>query len=322
MSINKLQEKVYALSEQQTVDWDLAAKNYRGLQKARKRMIKLTADVQVAVQFNTERIYSSSAKVDTKSIKERKCFLCPAHLPDQQRWVSFGNDYLILVNPFPIFPKHLTIPLKQHVNQLIEGRIADMLALAEALNDFVVFYNGPRCGASAPDHFHFQAGNKGFMPIEQDFEMHPKTLHGKINSINIWSIDNYQRSNIVLEGNNQDALCRVFDDLLSLMKPNNGTEPEPMLNVLASRQQNSWKVYVFPRKTHRPKQYFAENDEQILLSPASVDLGGVLITPRNEDYEKIDAKIVKNIFNQVCSNEDIVKGIIKSLLLQQKSAEK
>ncbi len=210
MSTDTLMGNVYSLLDQQLLGWDLAAKNYQGLQKVHKRMIKLTDDLQVGVQFNPERIYSSSAKVDKKSINERKCFLCTAHLPEQQKWVNFGDDYLILVNPFPIFPRHLTIPVKQHVDQLIESRMDDMLALAKVLDDFVVFYNGPRCGASAPDHFHFQAGNKGFMPIETDFEKHPKTLHGKTNSISVWSMDNYQRSSIVLEGDDQDALCRVL----------------------------------------------------------------------------------------------------------------
>lgn len=315
MNTNKLQDYVYALLDQQLLGWDLAAKNYQGLQKVHKRMIKLTHEVQVGVQFNPERIYSSAAKVDQKSISERKCFLCQAHLPEQQRWVHFGDEYLVLVNPFPIFPKHLTIPVKHHVDQLIDGRMADMLALAKVFNNFVVFYNGPRCGASAPDHFHFQAGNKGFMPVEQDFEKLPKTLHGKTNSTNVWSIDNYLRSNIVLEGNDQDALCRVFNSVLHLMKQDDDTEPEPMLNILASWHQNLWRVYVFPRKLHRPWQYFAENDEKILLSPASVDLGGVLITPRKEDYEKIDADTVKDIFKQVCIDEGKTQGIIESLLI-------
>ncbi|MDR4988526.1 MAG: DUF4922 domain-containing protein, partial [Bacteroidales bacterium] len=170
MSENNLQERVYEMLKQQQQDWDLAEKNYRGLQKVKKRFVRLGEGVEVGVQFNPERIYSSAAKVDDKSISRRKCFLCRAHLPEQQTWVEFESEYLILVNPFPIFPLHLTIPIVDHKEQRIGGRMTDMLKLARVLKDFVVFYNGPRCGASAPDHFHFQAGNKGFMPVEDDAE--------------------------------------------------------------------------------------------------------------------------------------------------------
>ncbi|MFW5708508.1 MAG: DUF4922 domain-containing protein, partial [Bacteroidota bacterium] len=175
-STPELQQKVDQLLDQQTRDWDLARKNYDGLNRARKRYIHFQERITVGIQFNAERIYSSAAKVDPQSISERKCFLCQAHLPEQQKWVEFGDDYLILVNPFPIFPKHLTIPHREHIEQQIAGRMHDMLALAAELRDYVVFYNGPRCGASAPDHFHFQAGNKGFMPIEKEYEMLSRTI--------------------------------------------------------------------------------------------------------------------------------------------------
>ena len=305
-----LQERVHVLLAQQKKDWDLAAKNYLGLQKVQKRHISLGDGVEVGVQFNPERIYSSAAKVDDKSIRERKCFLCQAHLPEQQRWVDFEHEYLILVNPFPIFPLHLTIPILEHADQRIAGRMHDMLMLARLLDDFVVFYNGPRCGASAPDHFHFQAGNKGFMPIEKDFEKLEKSIAWKKNGVVAYHFENYFRSCLVLEGKDQDLLADRFYQLLERLREHSQADDEPMINVLASWNDDKWRIFVFPRKLHRPWQYFAEDDSQILLSPASVDLGGVLITPREADYHKMNADTVKDIFQQVCLEDDEFKKIV------------
>ena len=119
------------------------------------------------VQFNPGRYISTSAKVDEKSINDRKCFLCPANLPEEQKGILYEEEYLILGNPFPIFPEHFTIPNINHVPQQIKNNFPLMLKLTKDLSKhYVVLYNGPKCGASAPDHFHFQAGTKNFMPIE------------------------------------------------------------------------------------------------------------------------------------------------------------
>ncbi len=305
-----LQERVHELLEKQKQDWDLAAKNYRGLQKVQKRQISLGDGVEVGVQFNPERIYSSAAKVDDKSIRERKCFLCQAHLPEQQRWVDFEHEYLILVNPFPIFPLHLTIPILEHAEQRIAGRMHDMLMLARLLDDFVVFYNGPRCGASAPDHFHFQAGNKGFMPIEDDFEKQEKSIAWEKNGVVAYHFENYFRSCLVLEGNDQDLIAERFYQLLKRLREYAQADDEPMVNVLVSWNDEKWRTFVFPRQLHRPRQYFAEGDSQIVLSPASVDLGGVLITPREADYHKMNADIIKDIFQQVCFDDGDFRKIV------------
>lgn len=294
-----MRKKIEGFFEQQLNDWDLAKKNYAGLQKVHKRYVQLNDLVRVGIQFNPERIYSSAAKVDDKSIRERKCFLCQENLPAQQRWLEFGDEYLVLVNPFPIFPRHLTIPVREHTDQRIAGRMGDMLDLSGELQDFVVFYNGPKCGASAPDHFHFQAGNKGFMPLENDFEKLPKTFVDNINGVELLQLDKYYRTCLVLQGTDREALIVSFNRLVERM-PVLPDEDEPMLNILVSKDEGRWRIYVFPRKLHRPSQYFEEGDSRILLSPASVDLGGVLITPREEDYHKLNARIIKDIFEQVC----------------------
>lgn len=163
-----MNQTIHNLLTGQLASWETARNNYAALSGVRVKELNVNG-IPYKVQFNPARIVSSGAKVDAKSIQERKCFLCPANLPPVQKGIPFGGHYHILVNPFPIFPRHLTIPELAHTPQRIASRFTDMLELAEALTEYTIFYNGPRCGASAPDHAHFQAGNKGFMPIEKDW---------------------------------------------------------------------------------------------------------------------------------------------------------
>lgn len=312
-NFENIQQQTLQLLERQTSQWDLAMKNYEGLKKAQKRLADMGNGEIVGVQFNPERIYSSAAKVDAKSIQERKCFLCSENLPEQQEKLPFGEDYLILVNPFPIFPKHLTIPHREHIPQSICGRMPSMLDLAKALPGFVVFYNGPRCGASAPDHFHFQAGNKGFMPIEQDFHTMPKKMIRQTPDLQIWAMEAYLRKCIVLQGDSKEAITEYFDKIMLLLESTSKEKEEPMLNILALHEEQQYRVFIFPRKLHRPKQFFAEGDEKIVLSPASVDFGGVLITPRKEDYEKLTPGIIADIFNQVTITSAQMQNLMQSI---------
>ncbi|MEE4178139.1 MAG: DUF4922 domain-containing protein [Bacteroides sp.] len=294
-----LKSLVEALFEDQLQNWDLARANYLGMQKAVTKHLPFSGLAELRVQFNPERIYSTSAKVDAKSISERPCFLCPAFLPPQQKAVPFNHDYLVLVNPFPIFPRHLTIPYKDHIPQQLGGRFGDMLDLARALDNFVVFYNGPRCGASAPDHFHFQAGSKGFMPVEADFEKPLKVLLSEEDGSKIYTFENYLRHVLVFTSNDSLWLEAETARAIRVLSGFDPGHPEPMMNVLASWNDDHWRIFLFPRKTHRPWQFFAEGPGQILLSPAAVDMGGVLIIPRQEDFDKLDLENSLDILSQV-----------------------
>ena len=162
-------EEISRFFSSQLSEWELAGNNYLLLEKVKKRTLHF-GDFDVFVQFNPERIRSTAAKTDSGSVKDRPCFLCQENRPVQQRGVPFDEEFTVLVNPFPIFRRHLTIVSSKHTGQVIMNNFGTMLSLAEALPDYVIFYNGPRCGASAPDHLHFQAGNRGFMPIETDFD--------------------------------------------------------------------------------------------------------------------------------------------------------
>lgn len=294
-----LEHQVDALFDDQLEHWDLARANYQGLQKALTKQIPFSGHAGIRVQYNPERIYSTSAKVDPKSVSERPCFLCPDFLPPKQKAVPFNHDYLVLVNPFPIFPRHLTIPYKDHIPQQLSGRFSDMLDLARALENFVVFYNGPRCGASAPDHFHFQAGNKGFMPIEADFDQPLKVLLAEEGGSRIWSMENYLRHVLVFTSADARWLEEKISHAIQVLSSFDPGHPEPMMNILASWNDDHWRISLFPRKAHRPWQFFAEGPQQILLSPAAVDMGGVLIIPRQEDFDKLDLHSSRDVFSQV-----------------------
>lgn len=302
------------LIKDQQDEWELVRKNYAGLKNVKVK--KLAFDgFDLEVQFNPERIRSSSAKVDAKSIEARPCFLCRDNLPKEQRGVPVLEHYLILVNPFPIFPEHLTIPNLKHIDQRIENKFMDMLELAKALEDFTVFYNGPKCGASAPDHFHFQAGIKGFLPIEKDYKKSPFLYEVKaINGIDIIRWTDYFRTILTFKGKDKKQLVSNFKILFDKLKKLQPEESEPMLNILASWEDDSWTVHIFPRKLHRPWQFFEADEKQILLSPASVDMGGVLITPREEDFDKISMNDVRDIFNQVCLEEKKFEEFITDFL--------
>ena len=193
-----MNQTINNLFTEQLVSWETARNNYAALSGVQVKELNVNG-IPYKVQFNPARIVSSGAKVDAQSIKERKCFLCPANLPPVQKGIPFEGHYNILVNPFPIFPRHLTIPEVAHVNQRIAVRFKDMLALAQALTDYTIFYNGPKCGASAPDHAHFQAGNKGFMPIEKDWR---EQVAGKVagyGEATLWYLNDAPRATLVIE---------------------------------------------------------------------------------------------------------------------------
>lgn len=305
----KARELVY----DQTHEWDLADKNYQSLSKVRVKTIDF-GDYHIDIQFNPERIVSSAAKVDSKSIESRPCFLCRENLPQQQRGLNIDNEFIILVNPFPVFPEHLTIPSILHRSQEIYGNFRNMLMITAQLHEFVIFYNGPKCGASAPDHLHFQAGIKGILPIEQDFTNKNCCREiRRIGNVAISHWPDYQRGIITLTSHDIVSLVACFSHIYSHLQVFLHDDAEPMLNILATFDQDKWIVHVIPRTLHRPVQYFETGEKKIILSPASVDMGGVLITPREEDFFKIGEADVKDILQQVCFDQQAVFKLISQL---------
>ena len=305
--MNRLIDK---LIDEQLKNWSLASTNFEALASVKNKSVVCNG-IHYRVQFNPARIVSSSAKVDTKSIQERKCFLCEENRPEVQKGVSF-KQYEILINPFPIFPKHLTIPDKNHVDQLIKGRVGDMLELAKEIDDYVIFYNGPNCGASAPDHMHFQAGNKGFLPLETDSSSYLKEEIMSYKEATLYLLNDSPRNTLLIKAFEIEDAVYLFNKLYKLL-PIAPETKEPMMNLLAWYSKGEWHLAILLRKKHRPNCYFAEGEDRIISSPASVDLGGVFISPIEKDFIKLNDQIIKTIISEVSPSTEEVKAITNQL---------
>ena len=291
-------------------DWDVAGANYEALAGAVTRTLHLD-EATITLQFNPERRRSSAAAIDKKSILSRKCFLCSENQPAKQKAMLWGDHYKIQVNPYPIFSRHLTIADLRHVPQRLAGRVGDMLSLARALPDFVVFYNGPQCGASAPDHAHFQAGAKGEMPLCGEI------LHATTHLLTdgdegfIGFVDSLGRSLFTIETTTVRAAERYALRLLDLLPPTDGGD-EPMVNVLCwwDTTDRAWRMVIFPRRKHRPACY-GEGEGRLLLSPGAVDMGGLWAVPEFKDYDTLTAAQVQALYDELCLSRDELSPIIR-----------
>ena len=293
---------IEAFFQNQLNHWKSVSENYVHLKHIQCRNIDYNG-FKIEIQFNPERIRSSAANIEKKVIDERPCFLCPQNRPLEQMEIDYLGRYDLLVNPYPIFPKHLTIPDKQHLPQLIKGRIGDMLQLAKDLPDYTILYNGPKSGASAPDHFHFQAGNKGLLPIEKDVHSGSYKVKIKENKEgSLYQMQNYLRNCFIFESKDLDWLRSEFEEYYLFQHKLQPEEDEPMFNVICWQEENVWQLVIFPRKQHRPYQYYETGINQILLSPGVVDFGGILVVPRKEDYDKLNKDLVKDIYSQLTLN--------------------
>ena len=304
--------KAHALLEQQKGAWELLRNGYDTLRTVRTRVFNFDG-FQIKVQFNAGRMISTVAKVDATSIKERKCFLCTENLPPAQRGIPCDGEYLVLCNPFPIFPEHFTIPSVRHTPQLIRDSFATFLTLTRELGaGYTVFYNGPKCGASAPDHLHFQAGNRASLPIDAEYEALKKAPGNQVfesDTLRAYSLKNYLRRLITLESADAGVLLRAFGALYGLLQEDGPAGEEPMLNVLGFYTNGEWRIHVFPRAKHRPAFYFKEGPEKLLISPAAVELAGICTTPREEDFEKVTRQHIADMYREVCVPAERLAGI-------------
>jgi ATP adenylyltransferase/5',5'''-P-1,P-4-tetraphosphate phosphorylase II len=325
LSGSDLAERVRSFFKYQLETWDFAAAGYESLNSVLVKDFEFD-DYIIKVQFNPGRITSTSAKVDRESIKARKCFLCYDHLPAEQKGIPYYRDYLILVNPFPIFPEHITIPKIDHVPQYIEGNMEGMLNLTRDIGKYyTVFYNGPKCGASAPDHMHFQAGLRNFMPIETEIDVLLKKGSSRLihnDDVKIHGVGEYLGKFFHLESHDKKKIFEWFLKLYTVFqKLNRVRDEEPMMNILSNYRDKKWRLLIFPRMNHRPDYFFKEGASQLLISPAAVDFGGVVITPREEDFNKITKDIVIKIFRQVSISTEMFEYYKKEILAELNSEE-
>jgi hypothetical protein len=312
---NNYADAAKVLLQEQKRNWEMLAEGYRSLKQIQVKSFRFDS-LTIKVQYNPKRITSSSAKVDPDSIKRRQCFLCPENLPPEQKGIIYKNEYLILCNPFPIFPEHFTISNIKHIPQEIQNSFASLLLLAKDLSKYyTVFYNGPRCGASAPDHLHFQAGIKGFMSIESEYSQ-MKINYGKVlfkdTVLSVYAVRDGLRKFLFVESGNFEKLQDAFNNFYSAYSEISGNQEEPMMNILVY-YENTWKIFIFLREKHRPSFFYREGDEKILWSPAAVDLGGVIITPLENDYYKISEKIISEGFNEITISEEKFSFIEKRM---------
>lgn len=292
------------LIDRQLAGWPEAARRYRDLREVQTKEITI-GGMPVRVQYNPARAVSTLARTDAASIAARPCFLCRENRPQQQESMPFegcdGRRYEILVNPFPIFPEHFTVPAVDHVPQRIAGRFPDMLRLAEAFPDMTVFYNGPESGASAPDHFHFQMGCRGFLPVERHFGLlGPRTVMRPGAAVIALTSAYIPGLPVITAPDVKSAEAAFLRVLRSLpVSPRTG---EPQLNILCWKERTDsdtvFRILVIPRKAHRPSCYYAPEGEAVRISPASVDLGGVFIVPVEEDFRRTDAEVLQSIIRE------------------------
>lgn len=281
--------------ENQLTTWQLARDNFAALAKVQTRSFQYVS-CQLCVQFNPARIVSTGASIDRKTLNERPCFLCAANRPTEQQSIVLLNRYELLVNPFPILPHHFTLPSTQHERQSIRQSYIDMMRLTQLLPNLFLFYNGPRCGASAPDHLHFQAGERGIVPLERE-------LHQMLPTASrIQQIDNYVVPAYVISAGSAEESAERFHQLYDTMPVPDG-DWEPMMNILAWQETTADGTQlisvVIPRTKHRPNCYSAEGDNQFLISPGALDMGGLIITPRREDFDRMTAERAQQILSEV-----------------------
>jgi len=303
-----------ALLNQQKAAWSLAGINYRALKNVRESVFDF-GHFRIKYQFNPERIRSSAANTNREAIQARPCFLCPGNLPPEQVGIPVAGQFIILVNPYPIFPQHLTIPSTEHTPQEISGNLDALLNISKLLNDFVVFYNGPRCGASAPDHLHFQAGARGILPLEEEMDIlmtaYSEILFSK-GTTEIFAVENYLRRFIALRSASAESLSEQLSAIMPLLPSEPGEEP--MINLLVWYDAPGWTAVLFPRAKQRPWQYFASDFEKLVISPAAVELAGLVVLPREDDYFKLTPRDLISVFDQVSIGKEDFESLKKNIV--------
>ena len=292
--------------------WEAARQRYHDLRASKTREL-VVGSSSIQVQWNPARMVSTGAKMDKKTIAERPCFLCEQNRPKEQIKKDIDGQYELLVNPFPILPQHFTIPSLKHQPQRILNSYGEIHKLLEEYPEMMVFYNGPQCGASAPDHAHFQAGTCGVLPLQMSWKRLSSNLT-KIVSINdhedISLIEDYHCTALLIRSRSQYGDEQLFRRLYDAMPE---MDPEPMMNIVAWRRDEDFLSVAFPRTKHRPDCYYAEGDEQYIISPGALDMAGLIITPRQEDFERLTPEKALSILDEITLKGDALQQVIDIL---------
>ena len=297
--------------------WPEAREHFRELKNVKTRELPC-GDVTLKLQFNPARIVSTGANIDKKAIAKRPCFLCEQNRPKQQMQKQIDKNFTLLVNPFPIMPQHFTIPLRAHRQQSIGINYGEIYRLLDSYPTLTVFYNGPKCGASAPDHMHFQAICSGLLPLQNDWARLSHELCTIIKIDDRGELSAVTGANIPLfaiKTNSAATGEQLFKQLYASL-PMHGGDTEPMMNIVAWRDANSYMTVVIPRSKHRPDCYFAEGEQKRLVSPGALDMSGFLVTPRQEDFERITPEEALGIIKECGMRQQDFDDTIEKLRLR------
>lgn len=334
--LENFQQEIELLFNKQLLSWELAKENFQALEQYRAQTKDINGRIndnyiEVQLFLNPRRILSTTAQTDTVSIHSRPCFLCQTNRPQEQEYLSY-KSYQILVNPYPIFKQHLTIVDKKHQPQSIAGRFKDMIELTDIMREHFLMYNGPECGASAPDHAHFQACSKKesmyamFYGIKNDC-----TILIDNDKLQINYVDMPVRL-IKIQAKNKNTMSETFRLIYDILAANSNGK-EPMMNILAwyglentkehfgesydsefeSVAEQPYNCIIFPRSKHRPDCYYAEGDEQILISPAIAEMNGIFPVVREEDLEKLTTKKVYDIYQEISISKEKLQEITERI---------
>lgn len=314
-AMNKKRQAGELFIENQLAKWQTARTNHEALNQIETRRFELAGNT-ITVQFNPARAVSTCAKVDKSSIEARKCFLCPENKPNEQDEIiiSLDEPFSLRINPYPILPGHLTISSLKHQDQVLADKTIRQLPgkliswLEEYFaSDYVLFYNGAKCGASAPDHFHFQAVKQSDVPVIQQWErlMETAVREKEIKTENGNTYSSFQITSYICPiqvficNHSADILPEMINQYLESLPLHEG-ESEPRYNLFAWQdKQRGFTMAYFPREEHRPACYTATRGEQLLVSPGALDMAGLLVTPRKEDFDRITESDITKIYKEV-----------------------
>ena len=301
------------LAKQRRV-WPALEEGCRSLQHVRWRDLPCKG-FSVRLQHNPGRIKSSLADMAKPNSSDCHCFLCLDHLPPDQKGILYRGEYLILCNPMPIFSSHFTLPGLNHCQQSIADHVENFFNLmADFGSAWTVLYNGPKCGASAPDHLHFQVIPSGQMPVEKEVRQRERLAPAReAEGAVLYRVKGLGRELILLKGNDSTAAAEAFRGFLKAMRDVLSTDEEPMINVAGSHRGREWHLVIFPRRKHRPDAFFREGDDRLVISPGVIDMGGVLITPVIRDFERLDAATVESIYREVSLETETAEKAIDAL---------
>jgi ATP adenylyltransferase/5',5'''-P-1,P-4-tetraphosphate phosphorylase II len=309
----RLANEAAGLLEMQLEEWEFLKANYEKLADIIAKEIRYE-DYKFIALHNPERIKSTAADVSDSGIKNRKCFLCKENLPVEQRGIVYDKKYYLLCNPYPVVGKHYTIVKLKHMPQQIVGNIEDLLDLTRQMSKyFTLFYNGPKCGASAPDHMHFQAIEKKKMPLEDDFKKlisDSRNFRIDKSRISITAAETYPGKPVIVESEHKGEILKAFRTILNGLKKIYEPKEEPMINIVSTYEGNKWSLFIFPRREHRPAEFYSG---ELIVSPAALDMAGLVIVPRKEDFDKIDRDKLIDIYKQVSFTKEYYEFLKKKL---------